>query len=383
MKQGRMKTVKRMCALLVTAVCATTAFAQTEVLVTGLQAPQRLALTSGGNFLVTESGTQNNTSRVAFITRGGTVRGLIEALPSGADFQGDQSGATALALRERTLYVTIGVGDTERRNQAGMAVHNGAAPASALFATVLRFRFSSDIDQITGTFRLTDASRQSLANGEEVELTDGAGARVMAMVLSFMPVSIPEGPAYRFSNPWGLAVSNDGNTLWMNDASQDALYRIDTATGRWQRVFRFAGAPNPTPVGPPRIDAVPTSVRLYHDQLLVSFLSGFPFLQGGGRVAVVDPATRTENTFISGLSSATDVIWRERGNDRPQFFVLEFSTNMLSNPAGPGRLLRYDSETPTVVAGDLIAPVSMAYSASTQELFILELSGRILRVALQ
>jgi hypothetical protein len=216
-----------------------------------------------------------------------------------------------------------------------------------------------------------------------VELTDGAGARATGMVLSFLPVSIPEGPAYRFSNPWGLTVSNDGNTVWMNDASQDALYRIDAMSGRWQRVVRFAGSPNPTPIGPPRLDAVPTSVRVYHDKLLVSFLSGFPFLPGGARVALVDPVTRTESTFISGLTSATDVIWRETGDARPQFFVLEFSTNMLSNPPGPGRLLRYDTTEPTVVAANLIAPVSMAYNAATQEMFILELSGRLLRVAVR
>jgi hypothetical protein len=80
--------------------------------------------------------------------------------------------------------------------------------------------------------------------------------------------------------------------------------------------------------------------------------------------------------FIFNLSSATDVLVRPRLGARPQFFVLEFSTNQSANPAPPGRLLRFDTPEPQV-AGTFITPVSMAFDEATSELFILELRGQI------
>lgn len=363
--------------LLVIPFALATAMAQVEVVATGLQAPQRLVLTASGNFLVTEPG------RIVYVTGKGAIRGLVEGLPSAVDDFGDQSGATGLALHERTLYVAIGGGDAGVNGPNGEPLHNPKGVSSPLFASVLRFRFSSSVDQLTGTFRLTETHRSALANGYEVDLSDGVGGRLTADVLTLFPIAQPEGRTYRFSNPWGLSASSDGSTLWMSDASQESVFRIDTTSGRWQRAIRFDSLQNPTTLGSRRIDTVPTSVRVFNDQLLVTFFTGYPFLQGAARVALVDPVTRTEKTFIAGLSVVTDVIWRERQGKGPQFFVIEFSTDM-ANPAAPGRLLRIDdSAAPTVMAADLRSPVGLAYSTSAQELYVLELSGRILRIPLR
>ena len=147
------------------------------------------------------------------------------------------------------------------------------------------------------------------------------------------------------------------------------------------RLSRFAGIPNPTPVGPPVGDAVPTSVRIYGNQLLVSFLTGFPFAPGNARVLAVNQDGTTE-PFIYNLTSATDILVRTRPNEKLQFFVLEFSANQSAVPAPPGRLLSYDTPVPEVLAAGLITPVSLAYDASNQELYILELRGQILRLPL-
>ncbi|MBL0155554.1 MAG: hypothetical protein IPP47_00305 [Bryobacterales bacterium] len=144
--------------------------------------------------------------------------------------------------------------------------------------------------------------------------------------------------------------------------------------------MRFAHEPHPTPVGAPVLDAVPTSVRTYGDQLLVSLLTGFPFVPGNSRVMLVDPVTGTSQQFMFDLTSVTDVLWRPRPNARPQFFVLEFSANQSATPAPPGRLLRFDTENATVAAAPLITPVSLAFDEATQDLFILELRGQILRL---
>jgi hypothetical protein len=173
-----------------------------------------------------------------------------------------------------------------------------------------------------------------------------------------------------------MALSEDGSNLYLTDASQNCLLRIDTTTGRWRRVARFGPFPNPTRVGPPMVDAVPTNVRIYGDSLLVSFLSGFPFASGSGRVLLLNPETGAADLFMFNLSSITDVLWRPRPGGRPQFFVLEFSTNQSANPAPPGRLLRFDTAE-TQVAGTFITPVSMVFDEATSELFILELRGQI------
>lgn len=363
--------------MLLLSLTVATAAAQTEVVATGLQAPQRLVLTAAGNFLVAEPG------RIAYVTGSGTIRSLVEGLPFAIDDFGDQSGATGLALHERTLYVAIGGGDAGVNGPNGEAMHNPKGVSSPLFASILRFKFGGNVDQLTGTFRLTEAHRRALAIGDEVDLNDGAGGRLTADVLTFFPIAQPDGRLYRFSNPWGLAASSDGSTLWMSDASQESVYRIDATSGRWQRVVRFDSLQNPTTLGPRRIDTVPTSVRVYNDQLLVTFLTGYPFLQGAARVALVDPKSRTEGTLIAGLSVITDVVWRERQGKGPQFFVIEFSTDM-ANPAAPGRLLRIDdTPAPTVMAADLRSPVGLAYSAAAQELYVLELGGRILKISLR
>jgi hypothetical protein len=203
-------------------------------------------------------------------------------------------------------------------------------------------------------------------------------------VLVDFPDSIPDrNTIYRFSNPWGLALSPDGKWLYVTDASQDALVRVDTETGRWRRLVRFPPLPNVAPIGPPVVDAVPTSVRIYGNQVLVSFLTGFPFARNYARVLAVNPEARTTEPFIFELTSAVDVLWRPRPGDRPQFFVLEFSQNQTAQPPAPGRLLRYDTPVGQVALDDLRAPVSLAFDPSTEDLFILELTGRILRLPIR
>lgn len=361
------------------------AWPQVEVLATGLQGASKIVLTPRGNFLVTETSMALNAGRVSFVSRGGSRRSLIEGLPSGVEVTlAGGSGPSALALNGRTLYVAMGGGDAERRGTApGTSMHNPAGASSAIFATILEFRLSGDVDTLAGTFKLTPTQQTELADGASVDLDDGSGANAQVSILARFPISEPDRILiYRFSNPWGMVVADEGKALYVTDASQNSLARVDTATGRWQRIVRFGPVANPTPVGAPMIDAVPTSVRVYGEELLVSFLTGFPFAPGNARVVALNPKTGTTTPFINQLTSATDVLWWTRPNGRPQFFVLEFSANQSATPAPPGRLLRYDSPEPVVAAAGLITPVNMVLDEATQELFILELRGQILRLKL-
>ena len=354
---------------------------QPQVLITGLQTPHKLILTPRGNLLVAETSMASNSGRVSLVTRAGVRRSLLEALPSGTEVAGGAAGPSGMALRDRTLYVSFGAGEVERRLPSGTSTLNPAGASSPLFNSILVFQFSADIDGITGTFRPTAAQQRTLADGAEVQLDDGSGSTTRVSLLVKVPDAEPDANiVYRFSNLWGLVLSEDGRTLFVNDASINALMSVDTATGRWRRIARFAPSQNPGRVGPPVIDAVPTSVRVYGSQVLVSFLTGFPFIPGTARVLAVNAETGATEPFIFGLTSATDVLWRSRPNARPQFFVTEFSLNQSANPAPPGRLIRFDTADPQVGAAPLITPVSMAFDEATQDLFILELRGQILRL---
>ncbi|BDC51842.1 hypothetical protein F183_A41570 [Bryobacterales bacterium F-183] len=363
-----------------------TLFAQAapEVVATGLRSPQKMVLTPRGNFLVSEPAMTANAGRISFVTRGGTRRSLIEGLPSGVDVTGNAgSGPTGLAVRQGTLYVAIGVGDAERSGPTpGTSVHNTSSPSSPLFATVLRFRFNHEVDMIDGTFQITPTQQRDLADGKTLEIEDGRGGTARVMVLARFPLSEPNAQSiYKFSNPWGVTLSANGGELWVADASMNSLVRVNTMTGFWERVVRFAPVPNRTGVGAPVVDPVPTQVRGFlQNQLLVSYLTGFPFVPGNARVMLVNPSTGATSEFIYDLTSCTDFWVRTRGNQRPQFFVLEFSANQSAAQPPPGRLLRYDTAESRVAATGLIAPVSLAFDEATDEMFILELTGRILKL---
>jgi hypothetical protein len=349
-------------------------------LVTGLRTPQDLLLTPRGNFLVSEPNTAINSGRVSFVSRSGQRRSLFEGLPSGTEVTGGGSGPSAMVLRERTLYLTIGGGDVERTTAVPrVSAHNPEGISSPIFSSVLAIHFSADIDTITGTFTLTPAMQALMADGLEVTVNDGAGATARLSVLADFPNSMPDANVvYRFSNPWGMTLAPDGVTLIVADASMNALVRIDTATGRWQRVVKFPPIPNSTPVGPPMIDAVPTTVRYFGNDILVSTLTGFPFVEGAARVSLVNGSTGVISPFINNLTTVTDVVILPKPGARPVFFTLEFSLAFTATPRGPGRLLRFDSPTPTLMSATLPVPVSMVIDESTNSLFVLSLAGMIL-----
>jgi hypothetical protein len=355
---------------------------QPQEIITGLQTPQKVILTPGGSLLVSEPNMAVNSGRVSRVSRAGVRESLLEALPSGIGVEGGGSGPAGLALRDRTLYVSVGGGDNERRGTAaGTSIHNPAGASSTLFTSILTFQFSADVDAISAPFSLTPENQIAISDGFEVDLSNGAGATAKASLLTRFPISEPDRNAiYRFSNLWGLAFTPDGRGLYVNDASNNSVSRVDLATGRWQRLMRFAPTRNPGPVGPPVVDAVPTTVRVYGDQLLISFLTGFPFNRGEARVLAFNPEQRTVEPFINGLTSATDVLWHTKADGTSRFYVLEFSTNQSATPVPPGRLLRFDGPSGEAIVSNLRAPVSLAYDAATGELFILELSGRLLKL---
>lgn len=365
---------------------ASSASVMAQTVVTGgLKAPTKAILTKEGNLLVAETGTGANDGRISIIDQDGHRRTLIDGLPSGISLGGGEpapSGPSALALRGRTLYVSIGEGDGVLPGPAGTQVPNPNR-SSRIFSSVLEIRLDSSPDSSAGDFALTSDDYDGLSEGINLKARNPSGQRVIVSVLAnfrdFAPEPRPGFPNnVRNSNPFGLALHK--NTLYVVNAGLNLVHEVDISTGEHRVLSRFAPIANPLPFGPPFMDPVPDSVRVFGKQLLVTFLVGFPFPPGFSEVRKINLANNSQTTFIGGLTSAIDVL-PVRSNGQDQFFTLEFSADMLANAPGRVKFFSSAGAAPVVIADGLISPTSLAFDEATGTLFITEIfTGLIKKV---
>jgi hypothetical protein len=352
----------------------------TSVFTAGLSKPTKIMLSSQGNLLVTETLGPPNSGRVSIVDRGGSRRTLIDGLPSGISPEGP-SGPTGLDMRDRTLFVAIGEGDGIVAGPIPGTQLANPNPLSPLVSSVLAIDFSENVEMTTQGYSLSMADQLTMASGGVVTLSNGSGNTITVKLLAdfpnFVPNPIPPLPTnVRNSNPFAVVVG--GNDLFVVNAGLNLVAKVNIATGSWQTLTTFPPRPNPLPFGPPVIDAVPDGIRFVDGRLLVTLLTGFPFVPGLSEVRRVDVNTGVNSAYIGGRSSAIDVL----GGSSRQHYVLEFSTNFLAG--APGQLLLFQSPglAPTVVAGGLISPTGMARDAVSGDIYITEtFTGRIIRVA--
>lgn len=358
------------------------AYAQAATTFTGgLQAPSKIISTPEGNLLVAEGGNAANTGRITLIERSGNHRTLITGLPSGATAEGGFSGPTGLALQGRTLYVCIGQGDsTIAGSEQGTEIPN-PSPSSHLFSTVLAIQLKAPVDVTTGDFTMTVNDQAAFQIKPEIALVNAGGEKVfVSIVANFRDFTFGSRPnIVRPSNPFGIALI--GKNLYTADAGQNLVWETNVNTKETRVLVTLNNKANPLPFGAPFVEPVPDSIRVFGKQLLVTYLTGFPFPAGQSEVHKINRVNNSHTTFIGGLSSAIDVLPVEGTNGQMRFYVLEYSTAFLTN--APGRLLLYESLTdaPKVLAEGLISPTSIARDESNGDIFITEMfTGRIMRV---
>ncbi len=354
----------------------------TSILTTGLKAPNKIQLTDGGRLVVAESGTGKQDGRISIVDRCGNRRTLLDGLPSGfSPPENDPSGPAGLALRGQTMFISIGGGDATVNGPApGTEIPNPNGPSAPIFSSVLQVDFTSGpIDSFKSGFTLFPADYATLKSGASLKLQNGAETITVKLLADFPDFTSDPFTIARSSNTFALAL--DGNQLYVADASQNVVRKIDITTGAAGVLKGFAPLPNPLPFGPPVVDAVPDGIRVFGDQLLVTFLTGFPFASGRAEVRSVATATGIDATFIGGLTTAIDVLPAKTRTGSDQFFVLEISTNLVMG--APGRLLRFDTPAgpPVVLANNLIGPVGLAREAKSGDIFVTEnFTGRIIQM---
>lgn len=363
----------------------------TSVVTTGLMGPSKITIAGQTHLLVAETGTaMPNCSRISLVNREtGERQTLINNLPSGFNqVEMAPSGISGLKLSGLKLYVTIGQGDSAIPGPQGGVIAN-PLPATPFNNSVLELTLPADYEYLTSDFTLSRRFQRTLTEGATAVLhnTDGQtlGVRVVANLPDFRPETRPGLPPdnVRPANLYGI--ERAGANLYVVDASFNQLYRVNPVTGEFATFTVFPPRPNPLPFGPPVVEAVPDSIRLFGNRLLVTHLSGFPFPQDFTEARAVNLATGMHQTFISGLTSAIDILPVPVAGGASSFYVLEFSANMLAQPTtAPGRLKIFvpgsAGLTSTTLVSDLISPTSMARDPETGDLFITEIfTGRIIR----
>lgn len=360
----------------------TTGRGDQAVFADGLDGPVKLDVTRRGNLLVTERGTGQNDGRLSLVDQHGYVMRLLSGLPSGIEGTGAPSGPTAVLVQNCcTVELLIGEGDGLRFEMPGASprmMPNPVGPVSPIFSSMLRVRFDRAPEELTAGFDLAAADHERLADGGRVNLVNDSGEKVsiwmVADLKDFRPDPVTN---VRNSNPFAMAHPGNGAPLIV-DAGANSVVRI-RSSGPPRTLLRFAPVPNPTGMGPPVSDAVPTSIRhLAEDRYLVALFVGVPFVPGTASIRLLDTSTGTESELLSGLTSVSDVL-----RIGSTLYVLELSTNL--GQGAPGRLLRFakDSDTPEEIASGLIGASGMTYSRRDRAIYIAEVFiGQITRVGL-
>lgn len=226
----------------------------------GVQAVQDSAFGSG--FLASEAGTGANDSRVTFLEDGSNDRQtVVEGLPS-AIAEGFPSGAHDATLSGTSLFVAL-----------------GGSGHPELHSTVVRFDLNAT-PWAPGLPPLTTADIAEIIPVSEFVFSNGYGdSNVFSMVLG----------------------GNDD--LFIVDSGANAIIRYDSAS-TLSVYADIPGESNPTQIGPPVIQSVPTQVRWDGTTLRVSTLTGFPFVPGLAKIYAVT-APQTLEVEKDGLSLVT------------------------------------------------------------------------------
>jgi hypothetical protein len=212
--------------------------------------------------------------------------------------------------------------------------------------------------------------------GKLLKISPSRQITEIADLASFEAAANPDG-APSFSNPYGLLSLSRFQIVV--DAGANDVLRV--AGGHISPLNVLSARANPTPIGPPSIDSVPTSVAVGPDgALYVSELTGMPFLTGFARIHRIGP-DGVSSVFATGLTAVVDLAFADDG----RLYALQHAS---CGPffACPGSLVRVNASAPhPVVQGGLTRPGAMTIG-SDGAFYVSHMSsspgtGEVLRIA--
>ena len=378
---------------------------------TGLTTPNKIINAPDNSMIVAEAGTTTpNTGRLSIVDRtSGARHTLISGLPSAVSFlgspAGDPDGPSGIVLQGNKLWMTIGVGDSVLPGGGPGLETPNATPSSPIFNSILELTLPGGFTDLDSAFALTAAHQATLDTGGTVSLQNAEGVsmtiRLIADLPDWRPAPRPDAPNnVKASHLYGI--ESWQKNLYVVDSGHNEIKVVSRLTGDWDVYVAFPPRPNPLPMGPPVVEAVPTNIHRFGNRMLVPLLTGFPFAPNIAEVRRISLKDGSDEQFIGGLTSAMDILKAEEvkapdaaetsdiaggsiftkggrlesseqlidPGDGNAFYTLEFSTNMLMGAPGRLRFYATPDAAPVNVLSTLITPTSMTRDDSTGNIFI-------------
>lgn len=322
-----------------------------EVVATGLDAPWKLTEGPDGAMYVAEGGVGGASCASVVGPEGEEVEACTGS--TGAVTAIDDEGQTRVA----TGLPSLSIGGTETFGPTGIA-----------FDAIGRLHVVTGLgNNVAGRAEIGEERLGSL-----LRIASNGDATVVADLAAFEEANDPDGGLPGVvgpdSNPYGLTF--DGTDALVADAGGNSLVRV-SANGSMSLEALFPPIfvdPPPFIPAPGQIpmQAVPTSVEVDGDSVLVSQLTGFPFPVGAANI--FDVSSGSPVPALTGFTNVIDMAIADDGT----IYVLEFAATSLLDPAGPQpalvqvrtdgtrKVLMYGAELP-VPGGVAVGSDGMVY----------------------
>lgn len=259
-----------------------------------LNGPIGVTADEWGNKWVAESGSGANDGAIVVITKTNKKHVVIKELPSIFNpVAGDIVGPwKAIPMRDGKLAVLTG----------GNAVALGP-----LFGFLLIFDLSGYVPGTNAPLTLADVQQKIDIGTFAFNASDNED-----------------------SDPFSAIQDEDG-VWYVADAGSNSIIRISKNFKNMSVFAKFPAFANPTPVGPPMVDPVPTDIVALpnYGGFLVTTLTGFPFLNGKAGIYFVDRSGNV-SPYLLGMTLLTDIAMDKFRN----VYVAQFGTFSLASATG-------------------------------------------------
>lgn len=279
---------------------------------TGLPGPMGVEVDSRGNIWVAIPGTANNDGKIIIIDKNGNKYDGIVNLPSRIHPGGTElEGPAHLLLDGATLYVLA----ANYLYAVDIANHDPSQPP--------------------------------------IDATTLTGEDIAAFVLNY-----PFANNYHDSHPYNMTKGPDGH-LYITDAGANAIVHRKSA-GDYSILAEIPPIPNPTNMGPPMVESVPTGIVFDGENFLTTTLLGFPFPEGKALVYKVS-IQGDVSVYQDGFTCLVDIA-KGYGDGH---LVLQYATFGASgfNP-NTGGLFLIDGSNKTIWKEALNMPVGIKQASA-------------------
>lgn len=301
-----------------------------------LRLPNGLDIDEQGRIWVTESGYGFDDGAVSILQPNGTLISVVTGLPAFFD---------TVSMENVGPWHSMILPD----NQLGVV--------SPIDGGILIFDLSGFVPGVSQPFQPADATKTIL-------------------ISDFVYQN--QTPGMEDSNPYTATLDGNGN-WYVVDAGFNGIIKVDPA-GQRSVFCTFDPMLNPTPVGPPYIDFVPTRILAKPGGgFYVCNLTGFPFLDSLASIVSVDQ-NGVVSPHASGFTMLTDLVLHPGSGDLYALQVGAFDLSIFNFAPASAKVTRLKQNgTREVVAEGFDLSPGLALDASgniyTSELGL----GRILR----